>query len=190
MSGESAEGARRFSQLLGDLHDVMLSGVKVIGGAIIPELSRFVNWIVQGTAAVRDWIKDHKEIVVVALQVTGAIVAGGVALSLLSVILQNMAGAIGLAIIPLRLFSSLLAGLTNVAFSVAAGVAGAAWTAAATVAHVAWAAFGTLGSLLGVAFSAAASVASVAWSAVATLAAAPGPRPPLWLQPPGLPAAL
>ena len=64
-----------------------MTGVKVIGGAIIPELTNFVNWIVKGTIAARDWLKDHKGIVVAALQVTGAIVAGGLAFSLLGGVL-------------------------------------------------------------------------------------------------------
>ena len=61
-----------FDQLLGDLHDTLMSGVRVIGGAIIPELTRFVKWIVDAAIATRDWIRDHKGLVVVALQVTGA----------------------------------------------------------------------------------------------------------------------
>ena len=47
MNSEAAEGAHRFSQLLGDLHDVMMSGVRVIGGALIPYLDGLVNRIVR-----------------------------------------------------------------------------------------------------------------------------------------------
>jgi hypothetical protein len=117
MSGETAEGARKFSQLLGDLQDTMMSGVKVIGGAIIPELTRFVNWIVKGTAAARDWITDHKGIVVTALQVTGAIVAGGLAFSILARVLGMLGSGVGLLLIPFRV----LGGLVGTVGSVIAG---------------------------------------------------------------------
>ena len=169
-NGEAAEGARRFNQLLGDLHDVAMNGVKVIGGAIIPELTRFVNWMVKGVAAARDWIKDHKGIVVTALQVTGAIVAGGLALSGFSAILRSAATAINLVLVPMRLLTGLVSGLVSISASVAAGIAGAAWSAAAWMAQAAWTAFGVLGSGLAVMFSAGAAIASLAWSAAAAAA--------------------
>lgn len=117
MNSEVAEGAHRFSLLLGDLHDVVMSGAKAIGGAIIPELTRFIDWIVRGTAAARDWIKDHKQIVVTALQLSGAIVAGGVGFAVLSKLLGMAASGVGFLIVPFRI----LAGLVGTVGSLLAG---------------------------------------------------------------------
>ena len=168
VGGEAAEGARRFNQLLGDLHDVAMSGVKVIGGALVPELTRFVNWIVQATTVARDWIRDHKQIVVTALEVTGAIVGAGVAISVMATVLRNLASAISLVLVPLRLLASIAGNVVSLGAAVAAG----AWSGAAVVAKLAWGGLAALGSLLSVIFSGAANVASIAWSAGATLASA------------------
>jgi len=54
MNGEAAAGAHRFSQLLGDLNDVLQSGVRVIGDALIPYLTGLTNQIIRAIAAVRD----------------------------------------------------------------------------------------------------------------------------------------
>ncbi len=89
MNGEAAEGAHRFSQLLGDLHDVMMSSVRVIGGALIPYLDGMVNRIVQVITSVRQWIKEHRGLAIVLLQVSGAIVGAGLAMTVLSAILRK-----------------------------------------------------------------------------------------------------
>ena len=101
------DGARRFTQLLGDMTDVM-HGVSVpSAGRSCPNLLA-VNWIIKGTAAVRDWIKDHKELVVTALQVTGAIVTGGLAFSLLARVLGMLGGGVGLLLVPFRVLGGLV----------------------------------------------------------------------------------
>lgn len=110
-SGKAAEGARKFSQLLGDLNDVMQSGVKVIGGAMVPYLSDVVDKVVNASKAIRDWVKDHRGLVVVALQVTGAIVAGGLAFSVLGRVLGIMAGSVGLLLAPFRILGGLVGGI-------------------------------------------------------------------------------
>ena len=57
-SGEAAEGARTFGQMLGDLEDVLSSSVRVIGSALIPKLTKTaVNWIIANASiAARGWI--------------------------------------------------------------------------------------------------------------------------------------
>jgi hypothetical protein len=106
LSSEAAEGARRFSLLLGDLTDVLRSGVGVIGGAMLPYLDGMVTSIIRIVAAVRDWIKDHRGLVVVLLQVTGAIVAGGLAMTVFSAILRNIAGGVGVLLGTIHLLGS------------------------------------------------------------------------------------
>lgn len=98
MNGEAAEGAHRFSQLLGDLHDVLMSGVRVIGGALIPYLDGLTNRVVRVITSVRQWIKEHRGLAIVLLQVSGTIVATGLAMAVLSAILRNIAGGIGIVL--------------------------------------------------------------------------------------------
>ena len=56
----------------------------------------------------RDWIKDHKDLVVTALQVTGAIVAGGLAFSLLARMLGMLGSGVGLLLVPFRVLGGLV----------------------------------------------------------------------------------
>ena len=148
MNGEVAEGARRFGQLLGDLNDVMMSSVKVIGGALIPYLTDMTNRIVKIIAAVRNWIKDHRGLAVVLLQVTGAIVGAGVSMMVLSAILRNIAGGIGFVLGAIHLLGStvvmvgsLLAGAWTAASS-AIGAVSAALAALTTTQVIVFAAIG------------------------------------------------
>lgn len=136
MSGEAAEGARRFGQLMGDLHDVMESGVRVIGAAMIPYLTDMTNRIVKVIAAVRDWIKDHRGLAIVLLQVSGTIVATGIALAVFSAILRNIAGAIGLVLGAVRLLGSTVATVGSLLAT--------AWTAAVSAVGAVGAAFAAL----------------------------------------------
>lgn len=136
MNTEVAESAHRFSQLLSDLHDVMQSGVRVIGGALIPYLTGLTNQIVRAIAAVRDWIKDHRGLAIVLLQVSGAIVGAGLALTVFSAILRNIAGGIGLVLGAVRLLGSTVV----VIGSILAG----AWSAAVSAVSAVGAAFAAL----------------------------------------------
>ena len=121
---------------LGDLHDVMMGGVTVIGGAIIPELTRFVNWIIRGTAAARDWIKDHKGLVVTALQVTGAIVAGGLAFSILAKVLGMLGSGVGLLLVPFRVLGGLVGTVGSVLATAFSAVMGTISAVGATLAFL------------------------------------------------------
>ncbi len=106
VNGEAAESAHRFSQLLGDLNDVLKSSVKVIGGAIIPYLDGMVNRIVEVITSVRQWIKEHRGLAIVLLQVSGAIVGTGLAMTLLSAIFGRIAGGIGIVLGTIRLLGA------------------------------------------------------------------------------------
>jgi hypothetical protein len=146
LSGEAAEGARRFSLLLGDLTDVLRSGVAVIGGAMLPYLDSMVNRIIRIVTTVRDWIKEHRGLVVVLLQVTGAIVAGGLALTVFSAILRNIAGGIGILLGVIHLLGSTVVMVGSVLATTwsgvvaAIGAVGAAFAALSTAQIFAFAA--------------------------------------------------
>ena len=79
-----------------------------------------------------DWIKSHAAIVQLALKVTGAVVAGGLALTLFGKLLGLVAGGVGLLILPFRLLGGLVGTVGSLlagAFSVAAGMISAAGAA-------------------------------------------------------------
>ena len=114
----------------------MMGGVTVIGGAIIPELTRFVNWIIRGTAAARDWIKDHKGLVVTALQVTGAIVAGGLAFSVLAKVLGMLGSGVGLLLVPFRVLGGLVGTVGSVLATAFSAVVGTISAVGATLAFL------------------------------------------------------
>lgn len=155
ISGEAAEGGRRFSSLLGDLTDVMRSSVNVIGGALIPYLDGLVSRLVQIITAVRQWIKEHRGLAVVLLQVTGAIVGTGLALTVLSGLLRNIAGGIGVVLSAVQLLGatvmtigSLLAAAWSAAAAGIAGI-GAAFAALTTSQLIGFAAiWAGIGALL------------------------------------------
>jgi len=138
MGSEAAEGAHRFSQLLGDLHDVILSGVRVIGGALIPYLDGLVNRIVEVLVSVRQWIKEHRGLAIVLLQVSGAVVGAGLAMTLLSAILGRIAGGIGLVLGAVRILGATI-GIVGSALATAWSGAVAAVTAlGAAFAALSW----------------------------------------------------
>lgn len=171
MGSETAAAASRFHELLGDLQDVIGSSVKVIGGSLIPYLTGLTNQIVTGTAAVRDWIKDHRELVVVAFQVAEAIVVGGVALAAMSAVLRNLATAITLVIVPMRLLGTLAATVIPlIGSTMAAGatIAGIAWNATAAVVATTFSTAGQVAALvMTTALSTASALASTVWSVAA-----------------------
>lgn len=110
LTTDAAEGAHEFSILLSDMHDVLMMAVKTIGGAMIPYMTTLTNNIIRAVSSVREWISEHRGLAVVLLQVTGAIVGGGMALTVLSVILRNAAGGIGLIISGISTLGSIVAG--------------------------------------------------------------------------------
>lgn len=154
MNGEAAEGADRFGDLLGDLHDVLISSVRVIGGAIIPYLDGLVNRIVYVVTSVRGWIKEHRGLAIVLLQVSGTIVGAGLAMTLLSAILGRMAGGIGFVLGAIRWLGATV------------GVVGefmaTAWSAAVSAVTAIGAAFAALTTTQIVAFAAI-------WAGIAAL---------------------
>ena len=86
MSEEDAKSGKKFEQALGDLHDVLMSSVKAIGGALVPMITGLTNVLIPVVVGVRDWIKEHKALVVGIFLATGAIVLGGIALKGMAVV--------------------------------------------------------------------------------------------------------
>ncbi len=95
MSEEDARAGKEFGLALGDLHDVVMSSVKAIGGALVPMITGLTNLIVPVAVGIRDWLKSHKALTIAIFAGTGAIVAGGIALKALSVVSGLAAAGVG-----------------------------------------------------------------------------------------------
>jgi hypothetical protein len=95
MSDKDARAGKNFKTALGDLHDVLMSSVGAIGGALLPIITGLTKAIVPVAVGIRDWIKDHKTLTIALFAGTGAIVAGGVALKALSIATGLAATGIG-----------------------------------------------------------------------------------------------
>ena len=96
MSESDARAGKEFGLAFGDLHDVLMSSVKAIGGALVPCITGLTNIVVRVATSVRDWLKDHQALTQMLFYGTGLIVAGGIALKGFSVIAGIAAKGISL----------------------------------------------------------------------------------------------
>ncbi len=85
LSGPDAEAAEKFGFAWKDLQAVIGNAVGQIGGALLPLLTGLTRMITKIALATRDWIKQHKTLVIGLFAATAAIVAGGIALKLMAV---------------------------------------------------------------------------------------------------------
>ena len=116
----AAQAALRFSRTLADLTDVLKKCVFVIGSALGPYVEQLTDWITTAAVKVRQWISDHRGLVLVLFKVAGAIVLAGAGFSLFGRILGMVAGGLGMLLSGVRLVGTLV--------SVAGTVMAAAWT--------------------------------------------------------------
>ena len=96
MSEADAKAAEEFGFATKDLHDVIMSCVSAIGGALVPVITGMTKIIAKTATVVRDWLKEHKALTIAIFAGTGAIVAGGIALKGLSVVTGLASTAIGI----------------------------------------------------------------------------------------------
>jgi len=85
VSEKDAKAGKQFTIALGDLHDVLMSSVQAIGGALVPMLTGLTNILVKGSVVIRDWIKNHKALTIAIFASVGVIVAGGIALKVMAI---------------------------------------------------------------------------------------------------------
>jgi hypothetical protein len=95
MATEDAEAAVVFGDLLADLWKTIKMGVFVIGSALAPVVTDFVQRALGVIRSVTDWIKANKAVVVTVFKVAAAVVAGGAALIVLGGILSGLGFAFG-----------------------------------------------------------------------------------------------
>ncbi len=91
MSESDAKAGKQFGLAMGDLHEVLMSSVSAIGGALVPLITGLTNIFVRVTVAVRDWIKDHQALTQAIFYGTGAIVGAGLAVKILSIAIGYLA---------------------------------------------------------------------------------------------------
>ncbi|HLA84316.1 MAG TPA: phage tail tape measure protein [Thermoguttaceae bacterium] len=108
MGGEEAKRLREFGDLLEDMWISVKTTAVAIGSSLTTELKGAVEWFINVAKATRDWIKEHKGLIVSALKITTAIVAGGLAVSAFGKILGLMAGGVGLLLVPFKLLGGLV----------------------------------------------------------------------------------
>lgn len=124
-STQSAESAARFADILDDLRDVLKKCVVVIGSALGPYLEELTDWIITAAVKVRQWISDHRGLVVVLFKAAGAIVLAGAGFSLFARILGMLAGPITFVVSAIRMVGSVV--------SLAGMMISAVWTGISTV---------------------------------------------------------
>jgi hypothetical protein len=95
VSTESARDAALLTDTLNILWRVLKQGVFTIGSALAPVIVDVSNRITRVVVRVSEWIKQNKALVVTALKVTAAIVAGGIALVALGWLISGVAAAVG-----------------------------------------------------------------------------------------------
>ena len=107
-STESAEAAARFADTLDDLRDVLEEVRQVIGSSLGPYLEELTNSIVTAAVKVRQWIADHRGLVVVLFKTAGAIVLAGAGFSLFGRILGMLAGGITAVVSGIRMVGTII----------------------------------------------------------------------------------
>ncbi|HNO80609.1 MAG TPA: hypothetical protein PKN33_21385 [Phycisphaerae bacterium] len=95
ISTEAASDAAVLTDTLNILWRVLKQGVFTIGSALAPVIVDVSNRITRVVVRVSEWIKQNKALVVTALKVTAALVAGGIALVALGFLFSGTASAIG-----------------------------------------------------------------------------------------------
>jgi hypothetical protein len=85
MSEEDAKAGKQFVLAMGDLHEILMSCVSQIGGALLPVITGLTNVIVKTVLTVRDWIKNHQELTQEIFFLTAAVVVGGITIKAFAV---------------------------------------------------------------------------------------------------------
>lgn len=133
MGGANAAAADELGDLWHDLNLVMKSASLTIGAALAPTVATATRAIINIAKTVRDWVKENKELFVVALKVGVVITAVGTAITTLG----GVVAATGFALIGINAALGLMAGLFSaltspIGLTVAAVSGLAYWFATAT----------------------------------------------------------
>lgn len=145
MSTESATGARELAMLIDDLRDVCSKAASTIGAALGPEIKGLTRWIIDTTVRTTQWIKEHKEVVVTALKITGAIVAAGVAFHALGMVFGLVGGLVGGVVSVIGMAASVIGTIGTVAAAAWTAIGGLSGIMAALASPVGLVAIGVIG---------------------------------------------
>jgi len=80
ISGDDAQAAEAFGDSLGSLWKVVKAGAFAIGAALVPVLGDLVTNTTAAAVSAIGWVKENKELVVIAFKIAAGIAAGGAAL--------------------------------------------------------------------------------------------------------------
>lgn len=126
----SKEDADRATQA-GDAISAALTGIKnavrAVGAAFLPEIQTIKEWtgyIIEGAGQVRQWIADHRQLVVSVAAGAAALVAGGTVLAGFGVGLSAIGTIVGTVTAAVKILGATVLALTSPLGLVAAGLAG------------------------------------------------------------------
>ena len=130
LDADTAAQGRQFNQTLGDMSDVIKSGVRAIGGALVPVLNGATNILVRGLVAAQ-LDQGTSPLTVAVFGGVAAFVGAGVAVMMLGKALAVTAAIAGAIKVGITLLGAVVSG--------AAAVVSAAWSAATAVMSGFWA---------------------------------------------------
>jgi len=95
MSSEDAKAAEDFADALDALWKVVKMGVFRVGAALAPVLKQLAETITGVAVKIGAWIQANREVIVTAMKVAAAVVAGGIALAALGTVISGLGSALG-----------------------------------------------------------------------------------------------
>jgi hypothetical protein len=110
----SAKEAKEFSDVLKILGLVVKSVVNSIGTALMPVLKQFATRIIDGVLTVRNFIREHQQLVVTVFQVAAAIMGVGAGLLAVSYIFTGLSKAVGVLSTIFGVVQSVITGIVAV----------------------------------------------------------------------------
>ena len=130
---ETTQAATDFGDALDDLKQVSIAAAMAVGGALAGDVQKFVEGAREGVQELVEWIKQNREMVVLAAKVAVGVAGAGVALKALAGTRRN-----GSTVTSFFLAHPIVATLTAIAgAAIAAGQAMSKYAAAATEAAAA-----------------------------------------------------
>src|SRR5262249_36382703 len=96
VSTQTAKDAALLNDTLNILFRVLKQSVFVIGSALAPSVIELSNAVTRAVVSVTDWIRQNKQLVVLAAKIAVGIAATGLAMIVAGFVITKIAGVFGL----------------------------------------------------------------------------------------------
>jgi hypothetical protein len=123
MSTQDAKAAEEFSDRLTDMWSVVKMGVFQIGGALAPALRAVGIAMTRGIQSVRQFISEHKGLVILAASIAAGLIATGAALIVVGQTMALVGAALGTVVSAVGVVGTVLAAVASPLGLIVAGVA-------------------------------------------------------------------